>query len=136
MLLYLAAPWIDKHLMPDRAKKFEEVGHTISWKWWDTEDLPIDERSLPYLKDQAAHDWCGVIEADALVVFNTARSEGKAVEQGIALSRGIPIVAIGRRGEHSLNVFHFLDQYTWVPTINEAINTLKTLETSMYAQKP
>lgn len=49
MLLYLAAPWKDKEQMTAIAKQFEDVGHIITHKWWEIEDIPESERSADLL---------------------------------------------------------------------------------------
>lgn len=126
MRLYLAAPWIDRHEMPHIASRFEQAGHTITHKWWEVEVVEENELSVEILRQQAARDFVGVWECDKLVLINSKKSEGKAVEQGIALALDKDIIAVGRLGEQSKNVFHYLLNYTWVPTIEEAITCLQT----------
>jgi hypothetical protein len=58
-----------------------------------------------------------------VVVYQTGLSEGKAVEQGIALGLGIPIISIGTLGEVK-NIFHFLPDYIWVKNEEQAIKAL------------
>lgn len=124
-LIYIAAPWVDKDLMPAIAAQFEAKGHEITWKWWETDDIPEGEgRDAVKLEEQAVNDMNGVIDSDVVVLINSKKSEGKAVEQGIAIACGLPIIAVGKRGDGtSLNVFHYLsDWYTWVSTVEEAID--------------
>jgi hypothetical protein len=124
MRLYLAAPFVDHALMDERCLIFEDEGHTITHKWWHTEHedkRPLEERS-DYLREHAFLDFKGVMDCEALVVFHTAKSEGKATEQGIALAMGIPIFAIGERGyKVAANIFHWLPDYIWCDNINDAI---------------
>lgn len=87
--------------------------------------MPLSERTAPYLKEQGEKDTQGVIDADVMVLLNSAKSEGKAVEQGIAIAMCIPIIAIGERGAQSNNVFHYMDDYTWVPTAEAAIERIR-----------
>lgn len=122
MRIYLAAPWADREDMSAIAARFEAAGHTITHKWWLEETG--EDRSVETLREQAFKDWNGVKTAQAVVLFNTKKSEGKAVEQGIALEAKIPIIAVGNMGEHSQNVFHFLPFYTWVNDIDEALAAL------------
>lgn len=119
--IYIAAPWIDREQLPAIASQFEAQGHTITWKWWQTDDIAEGSSNEAKLEEQALHDLNGVLEAEALVLLNTKKSEGKAVEQGIAIANGTPIIAVGERGIESKNVFHYLSVYTWVPTIEEAL---------------
>lgn len=123
--VYLAAPWIDRAKMDERAKAFEDAGFEISHKWWETEDdnaTATEEK----MRKHAYLDYAGVKSADAVVVFNTAKSEGKAVELGIALGLRRPVVMVGTQGEHSKNVFHYMDECKWVETLPQAIT--KTAE--------
>lgn len=132
--LYVAAPWIfggDANLV---AKELEKAGFTVTARWikqvpknlsmeYDyTKDTTInDERG----KEQSLMDLHDVKKADAMVVLNSCKSEGKAVEQGVALATGKPIIIIGRK----LNIFQWLGPpHVFVTkSINEAINVLKGL---------
>ena len=132
VLIYIAAPWRDKELMPDIATKFEQAGHQITHKWWLVEDTPESERNFDLLQAQAGLDFCGVEAANFLILINSAKSEGKAVEQGIALGLGKSIIAIGKLGAHSKNVFHYMSNYTWVDTITDALKVLETNDNYNY----
>lgn len=125
MKLYICAPWMDRDNLPAIAAKFEAAGHEITWKWWATDDIAEGEDNHVSLREQALHDYYGVTDCDTLILLNTKKSEGKAVEQGIALANLIPIIAIGKRGDGtSMNVFHYLEDYTWVETVEEALKCL------------
>jgi len=123
--IYLAAPWVDRTMMESVALQFEEAGYGITHRWWFKESTPVGDRTPEFMRQCAVEDVRGVAEADVVVVFNTGKSEGKAVEQGLAIAWGVPIVSIGKLGEYSNNVFHYLDNYKWVETIPEAINCIK-----------
>lgn len=123
--VYIAAPWKSRDEMPAIAEKVEGLGLEISHKWWTVEDVPEGERSLEVLRFQAYADYTGVKTADIILLINSAKSEGKAVEQGIALGDGKTIVVVGKRGEHSSNVFHYLPSYVWVETLDEALKELQ-----------
>lgn len=129
MKVYIAAPWADKALMPDIGEKFEAAGHKITHKWWDVDSTP---ENLPgtalILRQQAINDIQGVQNADLVVVMNTAKSEGKSFEQGIATADNKPIVIVGQRGSVSMNVFHYLDNYRWVENLSDALEVLDTIE--------
>lgn len=124
--IYIAAPWIEKAQMSDISARIENAGHQITYKWWDVEDTPESDLTLPILREQATNDVLGVRNADILVVLNTAKSEGKALEQGIAIAGNKPIIIVGRRGEFSKNVFHYLDNYRWVVDVDSALAVLET----------
>ena len=90
-----------------------------------TQFPPIgDASSHDELASQAHADIYGVISADVLVLLNLAKSEGKAVEQGIALNRGIPIVAVGTA---RTNIFQHTQAYTWVPSVEAALAAVEQL---------
>ena len=135
MKLYIAAPWVDRAYASAVATEFERAGHTITHKWWDvdsTHEPPTmsslhDAYSHEFLCDQALEDIRGVLACEVFILLDTRKSEGKAVEQGIALITGKPILAIGICGSESLNVFHHLPCYTWVPTIDMATTKVVTL---------
>jgi nucleoside 2-deoxyribosyltransferase len=127
MNIYLAGPWAERELMPGYASKLEAAGHTITHKWWEVE-VEVDEeqwRDPTMLQEQAFLDVAGVVSADVVVLINSQKSEGKAVEQGIAIAHGIPILAVGVRGTVSKNVFHYLPCYEWVETLDDAVEMLK-----------
>lgn len=126
--LYLAAPYAEKVNMPIYAAQFEAAGYSITHKWW-----LVDEDGADFGQCAQA-DLEGVIDADYLVLFNSAISEGKSFEQGVAVMEGMMIIGIGKPGQHYPdgksygNVFHSLDNYIWVENVNEALDTLKELE--------
>lgn len=122
--IYLAAPWVERENMEVTARVFETAGHQITHKWWD---VVGDEKDSEFLRTCAIEDVQGVLQADVVVLINSAKSEGKAVEQGIAITAGIPIIAVGMLGEFSLNVFHYLDNYTWVSNVSEALQEIEKL---------
>lgn len=128
MKIYLAAPWADKDLMPEIADKFLNRGHSITHAWWEVENVPEGERSVDLLREQADMDVEGVAKAQILVLLNTSKSEGKAIEQGIAIRDGKPIIAVGQLGAHSKNVFHYRHNYRWVDTIDDALEVLDVIE--------
>lgn len=122
--IYLAAPWADREKMEEIAQKFEGIGCLITHRWWSVEDVPAVERSPDLMRHQAKLDVNGVKSADAVVLLNSSKSEGKAVEQGIAIANNIPIIAVGERGQHSKNVFHYLRLYYWVPDVDTALTVM------------
>lgn len=128
MMIYLAAPWKDLDQMPAIADQIEALGHQITHKWWLAESVPEVHRTPEFLKQMAALDTAGVKAAKLVVLINSAKSEGKSLEQGIAIADGKPIVAVGKIGEHSKNVFHYLPNYLWVTTLDELYTTLKTIK--------
>lgn len=140
MKLYLAAPWADKDLMTDIATKFTEVGHEITWRWWDEAKMrPKEWGRESTLRWSARMDMNGVNNADTLILFDTSLSEGKAVEQGIAIAKGIPIIAVGTYSTEDVhNIFHYLDNYKWVEKVEDAVEYVSRVDEvcKRYACKP
>jgi hypothetical protein len=118
MRVYIAAPWKDRELARYTAAHVVAAGHSITHNWWDVEGEYADHEAMLACAKQ---DVVGVILADKVVLIDSQKSEGKAVEQGIAIAMNKPILAIGERGAHSQNVFHHLANYQWYPTVEEAI---------------
>lgn len=115
--------------MESIAKSFETSGHEITWKWWSTPDIPESDRGQhSELTRQAHNDFNGVVQSDLVVLINSAKSEGKSFEQGVAISHSKPIIAVGRLGEHSTNVFHYLPGYRWVDKVEDAVFAVNLLQ--------
>lgn len=126
--IYIAAPFRDREQMPAIATQLEDAGFHITHKWWLVDDVGHDDEDhITTNAEHATKDIEGVLNADVVLLINTGKSEGKAIEQGVALAAGLPIVAVGKRGEHSSNLFHYLPDYKWVSTLDEAIECLKKL---------
>ena len=118
--VYIAAPFIHRDKAREARDYLIREGYEVTAHWLDLES---DSDDPPMLRREAQQDWHDVITANVLLLLNISKSEGKAVEQGIALQKGIPIVAIGRPS----NVFHRLPHYTWVDTLGKAIQAFPTL---------
>lgn len=135
MRVYLAAPWLDRGQMEPIATLLEDHGFELTHKWWNVEDLAESQRTAALLAEQAINDFVGVHHADFLLVINSSKSEGKAVEQGVALAKGIPIFIVGERGAMSANVFHYMENYRWHPTVESAITAMCKAVVSAYAKR-
>lgn len=128
MKVYIAAPWDHRDEADIAAAKFEVEGHTITHKWWDF-DVPDLNRTR--MQRCAEQDYNAVIAADVFFLMNLQErgkeTSGKAVETGVALvcSRewGTPrrLIAMGVR---DTNVFQYLDDFTWVKSVEEAIGEI------------
>lgn len=128
MRIYIAAPWVEREKLPAIARVFEGAGHTITERWWEHEDVPnyphhTTEAEDKELGNQATRDLLGVFMADAVVLINSAKSEGKAVETGLAIAAGMPVIVVGPRS----NIFHWmLPPEFCVDTIDEALRLLSS----------
>jgi nucleoside 2-deoxyribosyltransferase len=128
MRIYLAAPWVRKADAKAAAAVIEAAGHTITKRWWEHREVPgyggqfrdCPEDQREELAEQAYEDWRGVETADAMIVLNLEKSEGKAVEQGFALAYGVRLIVVGPL----LNLFQYLPGVTRVSTLDEALASL------------
>jgi nucleoside 2-deoxyribosyltransferase len=117
--VYVAAPWVEREEAQRVATMLRDVGFRVTSRW---HALHPDSDDPIYLEEQAQNDWDDLHDAHAMVLINSQKSEGKAVEQGIAIANGIPIVAIGRKKN---NIFQYLHScYTCVDTAEEAADAL------------
>ena len=120
MKIYVAAPWVRKMEARNVAYAFADAGYDITSRWlWlhgDSEDDHVKAT-------EAQNDVDDVDAADVLVLVNLEKSEGKAVETGMALATHKPIVLIGERS----NIFHYLPRVVVVSTISQALNALKEI---------
>lgn len=129
--VYVAAPWIHGGDALEAKRKLEEAGIRVTSRWLRRVKGNVDP-SYNYMKDssytpedgerEAEMDISDVMVADYVVVLNSAKSEGKAVEQGLAIAYGIPIILVGKGS----NTFHYLSKVvTIVGSVEEAINLIK-----------
>lgn len=119
--VYIAAPWPDRLLARAVAQKVRDLGYVITHHWWAFEAGDEDHRKLQEL---AALDFNGIAKADIFVLLNFQKkgeeTSGKAVETGIALTLGLPIMLIGER----TNIFHYLPSVVVYPGIDAALASL------------
>lgn len=125
MKIYLAGPWVERKIMPELALLLESNGHTITHPWWNYEGEDQNTETPEFLRQCAKQDVAGVENCDAVIVINTAKSEGKAVEQGLAIAFEKPIICVTPGEKPSSNIFHYLSSYQHVKTFSEAIEGLK-----------
>jgi nucleoside 2-deoxyribosyltransferase len=115
--IYLAGPWARREEVRAARDKFTAAGVNVKARWIDLSPTPEDEKNPVVLTGEAINDLEDLDNADAVVVLNLEKSEGKAVETGYALAAGVPVIIIGER----TNVFHYLPEVSIVETIEEAI---------------
>lgn len=126
MRVYIAAPWAHKTMARSIGQQFEEAGHEVTEKWWDHAEVTKGDPGWEAeLVEQGIKDLLGVANADLFVLVNTKKSEGKATEFGYAMALEKEIIALGRPGAYSMNVFHFHPQIKWFRTAEEALEWLK-----------
>lgn len=131
MRIYVAGPWTHKADAKAAADFLEAEGHTITKKWWEHREVPgyldwpvaATEETNAELVQQAEEDIAGVISADVFVLLNLEKSEGKAVETGIALTHVPYCVLLGGKS----NLFHYLPAWTRVDSLGELSTLLNAL---------
>lgn len=131
MKIYVAAPWTHKAEAKAVAEQLEAAGHTITKRWWEHREVPgyltDDTSNDEELRQQAIEDVDGVIEAHVFVLLNLAKSEGKAVETGVALLQNLPVFVLYGRS----NLFHY---YPGVYVVNTVADILAVI--GDYADAP
>lgn len=138
MRIYVAAPWTHKDDAKTYADALEAAGHTITKKWWEHREVPgyldptIGGDELAELAQQSKEDMQGVLTADAFVLLNLEKSEGKAVETGMAfasavmLAHGLAqtgVVAFVLVGGKS-NLFHYAPMWQEAVTVEDVVRVL------------
>lgn len=131
MRIYIAAPWVRRPEAIAIGQQFIDAGHELTSRWFYHETSPGGDPNDPTgstspvmaIIGQAVEDIADVRRADVLVVLNLEKSEGKAVETGIAIAAKIPVISVGRRS----NIFQALGYEVGTP--EEAITLLKKLST-------
>lgn len=127
MRIYLAAPWLRRPEAIAAGQRFSDAGHVVTSRWFHhtSDGDPNDATGITCSPDsilqQANEDIEDVMRADALVVLNLEKSEGKAVETGIAIAMGMPVISVGPRS----NIFQALGYE--VADIDAALEVLATL---------
>lgn len=123
MKIYVAAPWVRKADAIQAGELLKAAGHEITSRWFEHEGDPNDPTGATVashiIRQQARDDMEDVVSADVVVVLNLEKSEGKAVETGIAIAMGVPVVSVGKRS----NIFQSLGKE--VVTLEDAIEYLR-----------
>lgn len=94
--VYIATKWENRARAQDIALLLQDVGHTITYKWWTNEQLS---------QEQAQKDMIGVLSADALVLIvenPDYRYSGTLVEFGMACAFGLPVFVMGHAIDDNL----------------------------------
>ena len=112
--VYVAGPWARRHTAKIVAAQVR-AGHWVTSRWHD-----LDAGLLPADDVEAAHDVKDIWAADTLLLLNLEKSEGKAVETGLALAWNLRIIVVGERS----NVFHHLPHIILVDSVAAALALL------------
>lgn len=120
--VYLAAPWVRRNEAIAAGELLTAQGMVVTSRWFhhagDPTDTTGSRLDIVEVRQQAREDVLDVKRADYVVVLNLERSEGKAVETGIALANGIPVISVGKRSNIFQTLCHEVD------TLDEAISII------------
>lgn len=131
--VYIAAPWACKVQALAAQEAFEAAGIEVTSHWikYHPDVTPDEEGYEAMLVQQAQGDVADIIRADVLVVYNLAKSEGKAWEFGFSYALSIPTVLVGSKGT---NIFYNLPFVNQVASTEEAIEKVKELYSADQAE--
>ncbi len=129
--IYLAGPWARREEVREARKAFLAAGIKVNAQWLDIE---VPEGAGETSESQAAagidmgaeakRDLDDIAVSEVMVVMNLQKSEGKAVEQGIAIQKRMPLIVVGPR----TNAFQYLPQVKVVDNLYEVIGLLREIE--------
>ena len=133
--VYVASAWVTGDQALIARDKLIRAGFEVTSRWLERVGVenPPACPGYDYTKDpnymnnharlESQKDIEDVSRADAVVVVNLAKTEGKAVETGMAIALGIPVIVVGEKS----NTFHSLDAPAMrvVATIEDAIEVLR-----------
>lgn len=144
--IYVAGPWVQKAACAAFRDKLVADGFEVTSRWLDLDesvDNSLTPENLDMLMARAMDDIEDVLRADIFMLMNLEKSEGKAVETGIALMSQKGIVMLG----DYTNVFqtlHFpkveseeeaikvLNDYPWMPGQKPFHLVAKDKKTALY----
>jgi nucleoside 2-deoxyribosyltransferase len=133
MKVYVAAPWVCKDKARNVGRLLTAAGFEITEEWWDHPEVPgyLKDATNPELRGQAINDIHGVVKADLFILLNLQVSEGKAVETGMAILLGLPIILYGGKS----NLFHYCDEVYEVDSISQILALAKSFRVMNYHGK-
>lgn len=130
MEIYLAGPWARREEVREARKAFLAADISVNAQWLDVElkpnagDTAESQAAAGYdMSEEASRDLADIAMSDAMVVMNLEKSEGKAVEQGIALATRMPLIIVGKR----TNVFQYLPEVFLVDSVEEAVQLVRNI---------
>lgn len=128
--IYVAAPFVHRGLALAAKLRLEDAGFQVTSRWITREsNLTNDDINNPAhfkeLQTEALNDVADIVSADAFVILNSEKSEGKATELGIAFIRKMPVYLVG---DLSRNIFYHLPGILRLDTLGEVMDHMELLE--------
>lgn len=124
MRLYVASPWRHREQAVEAADFFRAEGFLVGARWLAKHGHATTDEQY---QAEAQADEEDVLAADAFVVLNTGRSEGKSWEASLAYHAGIPVIVVGERDPY-MNLFHYMPGIVVVDTLEDADMVLRRIE--------
>ncbi len=118
--VYLAASWSERGKASAAKYELQRAGIRVVSTWTEQ----ADENDPVSLSVNAANDERELQSADAIILLNLAKSEGKATEWGMARQAGKLCILVGPREG---NIFYNLPGIVQCDTLQDAIAYLKPL---------
>jgi nucleoside 2-deoxyribosyltransferase len=118
--VYLAAPWIKREEARSVRDQLVAAGFKVNSRWLGMPEQPPDYaegKPSEGLSTRAKQDVEDVLAADVTLVLNLEKSEGKAVETGLAIAWGKLVIVVGKR----TNIFHWFRDVVMTPDLLSAI---------------
>lgn len=125
--IYLAARIALRFQMRNVRDVLQSAGHTVTARWIDGPHTdPANPELSMHSVDCCAMDLEDVRAADILMPYTDQPKTfqlggGRHVEFGIAIERGMRIMAIGPKGEH---VFHYHNGIEFYPDVYAALKEI------------
>lgn len=117
MRIYLAAPWTRRDDAKAAKSQLQAAGFDVVSTWAEQRDTDNPRQ----LSLNAQSDEQQLLSAEAIVLLNLCKSEGKATEWGIARQAGKLCVLVGPQEG---NIFYRLPGIVQFDSVDEAIQYL------------
>jgi hypothetical protein len=128
--VYVAAPWKHRLAARSAAAELTAAGFDVISRWheagglWDESDSTSAGSNPDVSQREAEMDFFDVFRSDAMLVLNIEKSEGKAVEQGLAHALDMPIFVVGTE---RFNVFQWRANVKLFDSLHAAMYAMNAL---------
>lgn len=120
MTVYVAGPWARKNDVRAVVQRLRGAGFSVTSRWVDRPESEY-ECDPALMRSEAIRDIEDIDQSDVLLYLNLEKSEGKATELGMALTREMPVFVVGGTKN---NVFLHLPTVTHVESVDAFVSLL------------
>lgn len=127
--VYVAGPWVRKAECAAFRDRLVKEGFKVTSRWLDLDesvDNSFKPENMQLLQQRAMEDIEDVLSSDILMLMNLEKSEGKAVETGMAMLSAKGIVMLGDytnvfqtlnfpKAKDEDDAVRILSDYPWAP---------------------